>query len=63
MLEANLRCSKDQGLPVVSEHLSSQQMEIVGRHCHLGHLEVDVFTSQIVIRTIDCIIGLRVNVL
>lgn len=63
MLEAYLWSSQDQGLSIVTVHLSSQEMEVVGRHGHLGELEIDVLPCQVVVRACEVIIGLGIYVL
>lgn len=63
MLETDLWCSKNQRLSIVPQHLAAKKMEIVGGHCDLSNLEVDILSSQFVIRSIDTIIGLRIDIL
>jgi hypothetical protein len=52
VFETNLRSCNNQRLPEVTVHLSSQQVEVVRRHSHLGNLEVNVLRIQIVVRAV-----------
>lgn len=52
MFQSNLWRCHDKGLPIISVHLTSQNMEVVGGHRALSKLEVDVLASQIIVRAI-----------
>ena len=63
VLQTDLRAGNYQGLPEVSQHLASQNMEVIGRHGGLSNLEIDVLRSKVVKSTIFGIVGLRVDIL
>ena len=63
VLEANLGSRNDKRLAVVAEHLSTQNVEIIGWGCALGDLEVDVLSSKVVELPTYCVISLRVYIL
>jgi len=63
MLETNLGRSNNERFSKVAMHLASENVEIVGGCCALGHLEIDILRIQIVISPIDRIVGLTVDVL
>ena len=49
MLETDLGSSDHERLSEVSEHMSPQDVEVIGWGCTLGDLEVDVMCIQVVI--------------
>ena len=63
MLETDLRSCKYQRLAIISQHLPSQQVEIVGWHCHLSYLEIDVLPCKVVVEAIQCVVGLGIHIL
>ena len=50
VFETDLGSSDHERLSEVSEHLSPQDVEVIGWGCALGNLEVDVLCIQVVIR-------------
>ena len=63
MLKTDLwRCNYKR-LAVVSQHLSSQNMEVVSWSGALSNLEVDILSRQVVKLSTDCVISLRVDIL
>jgi len=63
VFESYLWSCYDQRFSEVSQHLPPQNMEIIGRHCHLSYLEIDVLSSEVVIGPTDTVVCLRVDVL
>jgi len=63
VLKTNFGSSYNYGLPKVSEHLSSQKMEIVGGTSHLANLKVDILGCKFIVRAIHGVIGLTINIL
>jgi hypothetical protein len=49
VLETDLGSSDHERLSEVSEHMSPQDVEVIGWGCTLGDLEVDVLCIQVVI--------------
>ena len=52
VLQSDLRCCNHKWFAVVSVHLASQDMIVVGWHCALSKLEVDALSRQIIVGTI-----------
>lgn len=63
MFQTDLWCSKNQRFSKISQHLSSQKMEVVSWVCNLSYLKIDILTSQGIIITFQSIISLRVYIL
>lgn len=62
MLETNLGGSYNHRFSEVSEHLSPQQVEVIGWHGALSELEVDVLCGQVIEGTFG-IVCLTIDVL
>lgn len=63
VLQTNLGAGQNKWLAIVPQHLSSQKVEIVGGHGDLSKLEVYIGAIEVIIKSIYCVIGLRVYIL
>jgi len=62
VFKADLGCSNNHRLSKVTEHLSSQEMEVVSWHSALSELKVNILCSQVIVGSCR-IVSLTVNVL
>lgn len=62
VFQTDLGACKDQRFTIISQHLTSQKMEVVGGVGYLCKLEVNVGSCQVIIGTMS-IINLRIDVL